>query len=242
MGIYDELIAEMTPGLTAEEVVIGPFLSAVRSGGNCGLSTTLRPKGFAHETPAVQNPGKYSGRPLADIARLIFSDRIMEASLGMAAINAGLPKGGLRLLEKNGAKLLAERAADLNLVMIGHFSFGHDLSPLTQSTVILEKDPRDGDLPASAAERVIPQADVVAITGSAFSNRTIERLLELARKKWVIVLGPTAPLSPLLFNYGVSAVAGTVISDIETTLREVREGAVFKQLSCAKRMVLIKEE
>lgn len=241
MSIYDELIQAMTPGLVAEEVVIGPFITAVRAGGNCGLSTTLRPKGFAHDAPAVKEPGDYAGRPLSALARLVFSEEIMEASLGMAAINAGLPKTGLSLTEKNGVEVLRERASDLNLVMVGHFSFAHELSPKTQSTVILENDPRDGDLPASAAERVIPSADVVAITGSAFSNHTIERLLELARKKWVMVLGPTSPLSPSLFNYGVAAVAGVLVADVPLTLRQAQEGAIFKQLTGAKRVMMMKE-
>lgn len=240
MGIHDELIGRMTPGLVADRVLIGAFVTVVQAGDRAGLSTTLRPATRPHSAPAVKEPGSLSGRPLSELAGLVFSKNPMESSLGMAAINAGLPLAGLELDPRNGADLLRERADHRNLAVIGHFHFIHELIPQTNSTVILELDPQEGDLPASQAERVIPQADVVAITGSAFSNRTIERLLEFARGKWVIVMGPTTPLSPLLFDYGVDAIAGSVVSDLDLTLRQAAQGAIFKQLEGARRVLLEK--
>jgi len=241
MSIYDDLIAAMEPGLDSEAVVVGAFITAVKSTKRCGLSTTLRPEGRPHAAPAMKKPGELSGMPLFDLARLVFSKLPMEASLGMAAINAALPLGDLNPVEKNGAELLMEKAEEANLVMVGHFSFVHKITPKTRSTAILELDPREDELPASAAKRVIPEADVVAITGSAFSNHTIEPLLELCRGKWVMAIGPTAPLSPVLFDYGVDAIAGSVVSDPDLTLRQAGQGAIFKQLTGASRVLLVKE-
>ena len=39
MSIYDDLITAMEPGLDADEVVIGAFITAVSTGSQCGLST-----------------------------------------------------------------------------------------------------------------------------------------------------------------------------------------------------------
>jgi uncharacterized protein (DUF4213/DUF364 family) len=237
MTIYEQLMAEMGPGLVAQAVVVGPFLTAVKAGGRLGLATTMPVKAAGHEAPQVRDAGALAGRPLAELARLIDSELPLEKGLAMAAINAGIvPPPGLP--EKNGAAMLRERAADLNLVVVGHFNFIHDLTPLTHSTVVLELDPREGDLPAAAADRIIPAADVVAITGSAFSNRTIEPLLKIARGKWIMVLGPTTPLSPSLLASGVSAAAGTIVSNADLTLRQIMEGAMFRQLSAVKRVVM----
>jgi len=235
--IYEKLMAEMEPGLVTEAVVIGPFLTAVRAGGRVGLATTMPVKGAGHVAPQVRDAGSLAGRPLAELARMIDSKLPLEASLAMAAINAGIvaPPG---LPEKNGAALLRDKASELNLVVVGHFNFIHDLTPLTHSTVVLELDPREGDLPASAAERIIPEADVVAITGSAFANHTIEPLLKIARGKWIMVLGPTTPLSPILLASGVSAAAGTIVTNAETTLKQIMEGAMFRQLTAVKRVVM----
>ncbi|HUT51926.1 MAG TPA: DUF364 domain-containing protein [bacterium] len=236
MGIYEKLMAEMEPGLVAEAVVIGPFLTAVKAGGRCGLATTMPVKG-GHAAPQIRDPGTLAGRPLIELARMVDSKLPLEASLAMAAINAGI-RPPPDLPEKNGAALLRDKASDLNLVVVGHFNFIHDITPLTHSTVVLELDPREGDLPASATERIIPEADVVAITGSAFSNRTIEPMLRMATGKYVLVLGPTTPLSPTLLSHGVTAAAGTIVTDVELTLRQITEGAMFRQLTGVRRVVM----
>ena len=239
VSIYDELVALAPAGVTADEIVIGPFITAVRAGERVGLSTTLRPPRHEHKSQ-VTRPGELAGRPLAEIAALVASKLPLEAALGMAAINAGLPRAGLRLEELNGADLVRELAEGLNLVVVGHFSFIDQVAPVTQSTAILELDPQQGDLPSSAADRAIPNADVVVITGSAFANHTIERLLELAAGKTVVVLGPTTPLSPVLFRHGVRAAAGSDVFDPDLTLRQAREGAVFRQLTGVRKVMLVK--
>lgn len=238
MSLHDELLAGLDPGLAADSVNIGAHLTAVVSGSRCGLSTTLAPRGAPHARPSVKAAGELAGRPLIELARLIRSELPMEACVGMAAINAGLPREGLQISERNGFEVLLERSRGARLVIVGHFSFVDKLIGHARETTVLELDPRAGDLPASADERVIPPAEVVAITGSAFANRTIEKLLELTRGKWVMVLGPTTPLSPLLFDHGISALAGSLVSDVALTVRQIREGAIFKQLTGVRRVML----
>jgi hypothetical protein len=77
----------------------------------------------------------------------------------------------------------------------------------------------------------VPQADIVAITGSAFINHTLEGLLSLCRpESFVMVLGPTTPLSPVLFDHGVEVISGTRVVDPELALCCVSEGATFRQM------------
>ena len=42
--------------------------------------------------------------------------------------------------------------------------------------------------------------------------------------------GSTTPLSPVLFDHGVSIISGAVVDDIDSTLRGVMQGANFHQL------------
>ena len=61
-------------------------------------------------------------------------------------------------------------------------------------------------------------------------NSTMNELLALVRKDArVMVLGPTTPLSPVWFSYGVSLVSGTVVTDPSVVLRLASEGIVFSQ-------------
>jgi uncharacterized protein (DUF4213/DUF364 family) len=77
----------------------------------------------------------------------------------------------------------------------------------------------------------VPEAELVAITGSALINHTLEPLLRLCRAdSFVVVLGPTTPLSPILFDHGADVISGTQVVDPELALRCISEGATFRQI------------
>jgi len=96
---------------------------------------------------------------------------------------------------------------------------------------VLEKRPQGDDLPADAAHEVIPQADVVAISGTTLMNRTFDPLIALCRPDaLVVVLGPSTPLSPVLFDHGVHILSGAVVEDMDPVLRAVSQGANFRQV------------
>jgi len=69
---------------------------------------------------------------------------------------------------------------------------------------------------------VIPQANVVAITAMALINHTLDGLLALCRPDaLVMVLGPSAPLSPVLFEHGVAIISGARVVDEAAVMRTV---------------------
>jgi uncharacterized protein (DUF4213/DUF364 family) len=100
----------------------------------------------------------------------------------------------------------------------------------------------DGVLPDTAAEEMIPEANVVLITGSAIANGTIGRLLELAaRARSVIVVGPSASMIPdPLFKRGVDLIGGIIVTDPDRAMQVVAEGGGTPQLKAATRFVIIK--
>jgi uncharacterized protein (DUF4213/DUF364 family) len=55
-----------------------------------------------------------------------------------------------------------------------------------------------------------------------------------------MVLGGTAPLSPVLFDHGVDAIAGSKVTDPETVLRFVSQGATFRQIKGVRRLIMKK--
>jgi len=57
---------------------------------------------------------------------------------------------------------------------------------------------------------------------------------------YVVILGGTAPLSSVLFDYGVSAVSGTQVTDPESVLHFVSQGATFRQLKGIRLLTLTK--
>jgi uncharacterized protein (DUF4213/DUF364 family) len=124
------------------------------------------------------------------------------------------------------------------VVIVGHFPFIPRLRQAAGELRVLELQPQPGDLHASEAGSVIPEADVLGITGTALTNGTMPGLLELCRPEaFVVVLGGTAPLSPILFDYGVDAVSGTKVIEPETVLNFVSQGATFRQLKKGIRLL-----
>lgn len=217
---------------------IGPFWTAVWSRG-CGLASTTGLGEHEHGTTFVQNAGSLAGRSALELARLACSESPLEAGIGLAAINSLLEVDEAGCVELNAGDLLVERGRDKKVALVGHFPFVPALREAAARLWVIELRPEPGDLSAEEAEAIVPQANIVAITGSAFINHTMERLLGLCPpNSFVVVLGPTTPLSPVLFDYGVDVVSGTRVVEPELALRCLSEGATFRQIEGTRRLTM----
>ena len=206
-----------------------------------GLSSTLGGGGDHHHGggPPVRDAGRLLTYSAAQLAALAQSESLTEASVGFATINALLDVDERDCVDVNAADIIAERGAGRNIAVVGHFPFLGKLRDIANQMWVLELHPRDGDLPASMAPEILPQADVVAITGTSLLNHTFDDLVTLCRPDaFVVVLGATTPLSPLLFRVGVNAIAGTLVVDIDAALLAVSQSATFPQIR-GKRLVTL---
>lgn len=235
MTIIDDLLMNLAAG-EVRDVRIGAFWTAVviEVAGQlrCGLASTLRPDCHYHGSgPAIRDAGillKYSARTLAGLAT---SESPLEAAIGLAAINALLPRNPELWLDLNAEAVMARYGAGKRVALVGHFPFIPRVRPQVDTLWVLELQPRGEDLPAEAAARVLPQADVVALTGTTLINHTFEELMALRRPDaLVLLLGPSTPLSPILFDYGIHLVSGSVVEDIPAVLQAVGQGANFRQV------------
>ena len=230
MKILDDLIGGLRGDAPAREVRVGRFCSAVWSRA-CGLSSTGGLGDHEHGVTFVQDAGSLAGRSGLELAGLAYSDSPLEAGIGLAAINSLLEVDETLCREINAGDLLVERGRGKKVALVGHFPFVPALREAAGQLWVLELRPQPGDVGAGEAVAVVPQADIVAITGSAFINHTLERLLGLCRPdSLVMVLGPTTPLSPVLFDYGADVISGTQVVDPELALRCLSEGATFRQM------------
>jgi len=227
--ILDDLM-EGLAGAPAREVRVGRFWTAVWSR-HCGLASTTGPGEHRHGARHVEGAGDLAGRSALELAKLSHSESSLEAGIGLAAINSLLEVDEARCVERNAGDLLVERGLDKRVALIGHFPFVPALREAAAKLSVLELRPQPGDSGAEEAEDIVPQAEVVAITGSTFINRSLESLLALCRPDaFVVILGPTTPLSPVLFDYGADAISGTRVIDPELALRSASEGATFRQI------------
>jgi uncharacterized protein (DUF4213/DUF364 family) len=90
--------------------------------------------------------------------------------------------------------------------------------------------------------QLLSEADVVAITGSSLINHTFDRIMFSCRAgSFKIMLGPSTPLSPILFDYGLDVIGGALVDDADTVLAMVEEGAAFRQLKGVRTVVMAKD-
>ena len=54
------------------------------------------------------------------------------------------------------------------------------------------------------------------------------------------MLGPSTPLSPVLFDYGLDTIGGAVAEDTEIVLTQVEQGAGFRKLKRVRTAVMAK--
>jgi uncharacterized protein (DUF4213/DUF364 family) len=234
MNFYDQVLSSLDnhPLL---EVRVGLHWTAVVAdkGGQqqCGLATTLRESRGHSGEPLVPGAGRLETESALDLAGWITSEVPLRRSIGCAAVNALLDLTPGRWVNDNAVNAIRRRGAGKKVVLVGDFPFKSQLQQELEDFTVLDQQPEGDVLPAAAAPEVLPEADVVAITGMTFINRTLGHLLGLcSRTAYVIVLGPTTPLSPVLHDHGVDLLAGSVVQEIPAVLNALMQGGNFRQL------------
>jgi len=234
-SLYDQLLSTIPDGKLIS-VNVGLFWTAVvvEIGGEirCGLAATMGDDGHHYTNePSIPRAGHLTELIAHDLAAFVYSATLPEISIGLATINALLPRLKDHWVDIHAEEVIARHGAGKNVAMVGHFPFVERLRRRVGTLWVLEQNPHDGDLPAEAALEIIPQADVIAITATTLLNHTFNDLVSLRRSNALtLLMGPTTPLSPVLFDHGVSIISGAVVDDIDSALRGVMQGANFHQL------------
>ncbi len=240
MKILDDLLATLDFDDTVKDIRQGVFHTGVMTR-HCGLAATLPRDALRQKPPQVKEPGLLLEKSPRELAGLAYSESILEAAMGMATINSLLEVDESVCVELNAAEVIVEKGRGKNVAIVGHFPFIPRIREHAKELWVIEKNPKEDDLPEEHAGTFIPLADVVAITGTAITNHTIEHLLHLCdRKAYVIMLGDTTPLSPVLFDYGLDAISGTRVVNPALALSCVSQGANFRQIKGVRRLTMTK--
>ncbi len=241
MEIMERLISGVSDG-EVKAVHVGFFTTAVvssLSGGrvSCGLASTIR---TSECLEPVKFAGSMRGLQIKELARLALSNNSLEASIGLAAVNSALPECGYE--EGNAEELIAQKAGGNRVAIIGHFPFTQRIRESAKELWVFELEPKDEkDLPPEKMPELLSRADIIAVTAMTLINHTFESIVFRCRKgSFKILLGPSAPLSPVLFEYGVDIIAGTKVTDAPVLIRHLSEGSNFRSLP-GKKLVIMRK-
>lgn len=240
IDILDDLLSSLDFDAPVKDIRQGVFHTGVLTR-YCGLAATLPHDALKQEGPLVKEPGFLMDKSSRELAKMVYSESLLEAAIGMAAINSLLEVDLDSCTEVNAAEVILDKGEGRRVAIVGHFPFLPRVREKAKALWVIEKNPREGDFSEQDADRFIPQADLVAITGTSLTNHTLPHLLELcSREAFIIMLGDTVPLSPVLFDYGVHALSGTRVMDADLALKCVSQGANFRQIKGTRRLTMAK--
>jgi len=228
MKILDDVIDSLPHGETkVREIHACAHWTAVLSR-HCGLASTFKEEVHPHK--GVRDVGHLTEKSAFELVLYSRAENLLEASIGMATINSLIDIDESRCIEANAYEILVEKGRGKNVGVVGHFPFISMLKDSAKNLWVIEKRPLKGDFPAEAAEEILPQCDVVGITGTAFINHTLEDLLAQCKGSFIALIGPTTPLTPVLFDYGVDVISGSKVVEPNEVIRYINQGATFKEL------------
>jgi uncharacterized protein (DUF4213/DUF364 family) len=223
---------------------VGPFWTVVQTTVGTGMASTatyeLRP---CNRFP-IAAAGKLHELSAIELAGLSLSPSAPEASVGLATINSLISYPPEPVSVENAASIICNRGEGKHVAIIGHFPFSEWLVDEVGKLSVFERGARlkPGDLPAEKMDEILPTAEVVAVSATTLINHTLSSIMSLVNPDaFVLMLGPSTPMMPLLFELGFDALCGTWIKDPLPALRAASQGAVLKQIDSGRQLVAWRE-
>jgi len=184
MNLLNDLIQSVEDGnALAQDVRVGISWTGVK-GRYGGVAKTYGiPVSHGNYTTHLGYLNEKSTLELVEYAR---SWNLVEASIGVAALNSMIKvkgKTGVNALE-----MVLEMGKNKKITMLGKFPLTEEIRAISKELWVLEANqsllnPKECIISESASEYVIPDSDIVIITGSTLINKSMERLLELSNFK-----------------------------------------------------------
>lgn len=251
LGILRAELGSEIEDFRIERVVVGLFFTGVKlstgEAGSCATPIKEIPEAVCCPSSAMSMPfpGKLAGRLAWRTAEEAVTQTGVRRALGIAALNALAQvvadrrresghSPGYDVIEGVDAFDVAEVTPQETAVVVGAFApFLRALRSLGAPHWVLENDPstlKPVEMPhfrpASDFPEVVPEADVLLVTGTTLINDTLAELLAVARPSArIAIVGPTVTMVPDAFlSRGCSILGGIRISDPDAFLDVLAEG------------------
>jgi uncharacterized protein (DUF4213/DUF364 family) len=244
MTVLETLLTDLPSGWRVTDVYVGT---------NWVLSLVVQPNG-AQRAGVASTPRQIASNArfqighhqldekADDFTRLLASSDALSAAVGLATLNAVNQPPESALTTFDAADWLAEQSADRTIALFGRFPFIEgEIRPFARQVWVFEQEPEAGEFNLSDITTILPQTDVVAITGSSIINHTIDLILPRIRlETLVVVLGPSTPLSEKLFSCGIQAMFGVRVVNLQQVIASVTAGDCFQKMQGLQRVSLLK--
>jgi uncharacterized protein (DUF4213/DUF364 family) len=247
VGEVEKNLGNRLDAISVERAVLGLFFTGVKlsdgHGGLCFTPIKEIPQAVCCPSSAKAMPlsGRLSSRPVRDYLDDLDNENILRRTLAIAALNAlsascwDRQKPVDYLLETGVDSFdTVELHPGEKTVVVGALvpmlkkllAVQADFRVLEQDPATLKPHEMPYYLPPERAAEVVPEADILIITGVTILNGTLSGLLALAKPGARIILtGPTASMLPgAFFARGVSVLGGILVTKPDALLDILSEG------------------
>lgn len=205
------LVESVASNVYVDKVIIGYNWTLVRAGSLAGIARS--PERGTEGARTIRPPEGFTGKSLRELAGYLCSDDSLKRSLGLAAVNAWWNRQELlpeaKRYESPTGGLSAIQPPGDGVIIVGGFRGAQKRLPLSR---IVEREPKPGDLSVEEASEAFEQASNLAITAQTLMNGSLSSILEqshmVAHRS---LIGPSAPLCPYLFDFGLDEISGAVV-------------------------------
>ncbi len=247
--------------LTISDVRFGVYLSAVKlSDGSYGTVSTLQDENYhcvkKNRDYSEFTPTKIAGLKVTDLFNTTKKTGLTN-TLRIAVLNAIssslLSNGNYKILENADPVNLIDLDSKKTVTIVGAFhSYIEKVTATGNKLYVLELDEnaitdeyKKYYVPAEDYRKVLPDSDIIIITGLTLVNNTIDGLLSaIPDKSQVIVTGPSSSLVPdVLFQNKVNIIGASRIINPELLFTLVSEfgGGYHLFKYCAQKICIINE-
>ncbi|KAA0258659.1 hypothetical protein FHQ18_05745 [Deferribacter autotrophicus] len=217
--IFEEA-EEKLSNLSVIDYVLGLSYIGVKTEAGIGIAYTFRANISSGCNILNKN---LKGLKALDLAKLFFSDDLLESSIGLATINSVLNNG------QKDTREITERFdfKNKNVAIVGYFKpVIEKIKDIVKNLYIFELKTFPNILPPNLAKFYLPNCDIVIISGTTLINKTTEDFLCYCSDTSVkIIMGPSTPLSNELSKF--SNIAGSFVKD-DNILDAISKGAGMK--------------
>ncbi len=260
--LLKRMYASRLEELVISDIRIGQYLTAVRlSDQSLGTASSLsdeHPFCAKHERDFGEfTPLKIKGRKVIDLLTIKKEGRLISSlkTAVLGAISSGcITSGKYHVVEGFDPVQLIDLKPFKTVTVVGAFqSYIRTISETSNRLYVLElnedalpTDQKKFYVPADEYRRVLPESDIVLITGQTLVNNTIDDLLSAVKPgAQVAVTGPSSGILPdVLFANNVTMIGTLKIVKPEILFDIVGEGGMGYHLFeyCAKKICILKPD
>jgi hypothetical protein len=193
--------------------------------GSCGVSYTFR-NDLGPRCGVIENAGTLTGMRAGDAAEWSMDINLAKASVGIATINAILRNTLKGYSAVNAIDEMRISKGD-TVGMVGYFHPVVSRFSGIARFYVFDRNLTAPEIYPDWSENILlPQCDVVIITGTTLINKTIDHVLSLCKKaREIVLMGSSVCMVPEVFRqHGITVLAGSKITDAQKTLAIISQG------------------